>query len=66
MNGIPVNNDDSDDDDTLSPGIIAAIAVGSFAFCCIIACIFIRLYFGRLLICWPSNEPLKEAFVSNA
>ncbi len=54
------------DDDALSPGIIAAIAVGSFAFCCVIACILIRLYFGRLLICWPTNEPLKETFLSKA
>lgn len=54
------------DDDAISPGIIVAIVLGSFAFCCVIACIFIRLYFGRLLICWPANEPLKESFLSKA
>ncbi len=60
----PADNDS--DDDAISPGIIAAIAIGSFAFCCVVACVFIRLYFGRLLICWPANESLKETFLSKA
>ncbi len=63
------------DDDTISPEIITAIVVGSFALCCVIAYIFIRLYFGRLLICWPENEhkliieennDMEEVFISKA
>ncbi len=71
---VPTPAPTSSPNDTISAGFMAAIAVGSFALCCVIACLFIRLSFGRLLICWPANEPedeiikndpLKEVFLCN-
>lgn len=53
---------------SIGPAIIAGIVLGSFACCCILVCISIRWYFGRLLFCWPTKEPMatKEIYLSNA